>query len=274
MTTRPPPGSRPSDVMTVSISASLRTGAAIGSTLSDRAAASNEGRKYDPPPGAVSGLNMTAARLTPGAISVSNSSHLPAIDASRLMKPVIFPPGRGRPATKPAPTGSETPTNTIGIVRVSRWSAAVTGVDVCEDHVGLQVDQLFREHPHPVDVAGGPTNVHPQIAAIGPTQLRKPLRERGEPGLSLRIVFVARHQHADPPHAVGLLRARRQRPRRRAPKPRDELPPPHPSCLRAAVRQQPTATTGSIWGHPSRASNCLAQQADEKPNERHNNHVD
>jgi len=36
---------------------------------------------------------MAATRLTVGAISVSNSSHLPAIAGSWLMKPVIFPPG-------------------------------------------------------------------------------------------------------------------------------------------------------------------------------------
>ena len=47
----------------------------IGATLSDRAAASNEGIKVDT--GAVSGLNMIAARLSPGAISESSSSHLP-----------------------------------------------------------------------------------------------------------------------------------------------------------------------------------------------------
>src|SRR5262245_18882661 len=41
ITTRLPPGSRPSDVMTVSISATLRTRAAMGSTLSFRAAASS-----------------------------------------------------------------------------------------------------------------------------------------------------------------------------------------------------------------------------------------
>jgi hypothetical protein len=51
-----------------------------------------------------------------GAISVSNSSNLPASDASMLMKPVMFPPGRGRLATNPLPTGSTTSTNTIGIV--------------------------------------------------------------------------------------------------------------------------------------------------------------
>ena len=99
--TIPPSGLRPSAVMTISISASLRTGAVIGSTLSDRAAASTTGRKNDPPPGAVSGLNMMATRLTLGAMSVSNSSHLPANEVSKLMKPVGFPPGRAKLATNP-----------------------------------------------------------------------------------------------------------------------------------------------------------------------------
>jgi hypothetical protein len=54
----------------------------IGSTLSDRAAVSNEGFKADA--STVSGLNMTAARLSPGAISESNASHLPASEASQM----------------------------------------------------------------------------------------------------------------------------------------------------------------------------------------------
>jgi hypothetical protein len=98
----------------------------IGTTLSDRAAVSNEGIKADT--GAVSGLNMIATRLSPGAISESSSTHLPPSEASQRAKPVIFPPGRGSPATKPLPTGSATFTKTIGIVRVSRWRPAVTGV--------------------------------------------------------------------------------------------------------------------------------------------------
>src|SRR5215831_17124967 len=69
-----------------------------------------------------------ATRFKPGAISVSNSNILAVIADSDVKKPVIFPPGCGSPATNPSPTGSETVTNTIGIVRVSRWSAAVTGV--------------------------------------------------------------------------------------------------------------------------------------------------
>src|SRR5262249_50107515 len=51
----------------LSISRSLRTVAMISSTLSDRAAVSSEGIKDDA--GALSGLNMIAVRLSPGAIS-------------------------------------------------------------------------------------------------------------------------------------------------------------------------------------------------------------
>jgi hypothetical protein len=36
---------------------------------------------------------------------------------------------------------------------------------LCEDHVGLQGNQLFRDHPRPVNIVGGPTNIHPQVAA-------------------------------------------------------------------------------------------------------------
>jgi hypothetical protein len=36
----------------------------------------------------------------------------------------------------------------------------------------------------------------------------------GEARLPNGIVFVERHEHADPPHAVARLRARRERPRR------------------------------------------------------------
>jgi hypothetical protein len=60
----------------------------------------------------------------------------------------------------------------------------------------------------------------------------------GEPTLcsSHRIVFITHHQHADPPHLVGLLRACRERQRRHPSKPSDELPAPHPQFLEAAMR--------------------------------------
>jgi hypothetical protein len=95
----------------------------IGTTLSDRAAVSSEGIKVDT--GAVSGLNMMAARLSPGAISKSSSSHLPPSEASTVAKPVMFPPGWLSRGTMPLATGSATLAKTIGMDRVSRWKPAV-----------------------------------------------------------------------------------------------------------------------------------------------------
>jgi hypothetical protein len=46
---------------------------------------------------------------------------------------------------------------------------------------------------------------------------------RCETGLKYRIARGCGHQHADAPHALGLLRARRERPRRRSAKSNDEL---------------------------------------------------
>jgi len=72
---------------------------------------------------------MIATRLSPGAISESSSSHLPPSVGSKRAKPVAFPPGRSSRGTTALGTGSPTFAKTIGIVRVSRWSARVAGVD-------------------------------------------------------------------------------------------------------------------------------------------------
>jgi hypothetical protein len=77
----------------------------------------------------------------------------------------------------------------------------------------VRTDQLLRERSYPINVIAGPPNVDPQVAAIGPTQFRKCLRERGELRLRHRIIFVVRHEHADPLHAIGLLRPRTEGPR-------------------------------------------------------------
>jgi hypothetical protein len=81
----------------------------------------------------------------------------------------------------------------------------------------LQADQLLGERSYPIDVTAAPTKVHPNVATVGPTQVRKRLSEPRDARLPLRIVFVERHEHADVPHAVALLRARRDRPHRCAP---------------------------------------------------------
>jgi hypothetical protein len=99
----------------------------------------------------------------------------------------------------------------------------VVATIACNDYVGLQAGQLLRKRSYPIDVIAGPPNVHPHVAAIGPTQARKGLRERRDE--SLRHVFVAPHEHADAPHAVALLRSCRERPCRSAAEPSDEIAP-------------------------------------------------
>src|SRR5262249_18004164 len=56
----------------------------------------------------------------------------------------------------------------------------------------------------------------------------QPLRKRRDPCERIGIVRARTHEHADAPHALALLRARRERPsRRRAAEQRDERAPLH-----------------------------------------------
>ena len=57
---------------------------------------------------------MIPARLSPGAISKSNSSHLPPSVASKLVNPVMFPPGWLSRGTMPLATGSPMLAKTMG----------------------------------------------------------------------------------------------------------------------------------------------------------------
>src|SRR5512145_1182003 len=58
--------------------------------------------------------------------------------------------------------------------------------------------------------SGAPALIDPDIAALGPPQLSKHLPKRRETDLRIRIALFASHQHADAPHRLALLRARRE----------------------------------------------------------------
>ena len=73
--------------------------------------------------------------------------------AGRIVNPVMLPSGRAMLATNPLPIGSDTDTNTIGIVRVACISAVTTGVLWPRMQSGLSSAKLFRECPHSVGVA-------------------------------------------------------------------------------------------------------------------------
>ena len=76
-------------------------------------------------------------------------------------------------------------------------------------------------------LSAAPEIVDPQVPALDPAQLMHRLLKRQGVGLCVRIVLVAAaSDHGNAVHSL-MLRARRQRPRRRAAEQRDELAPPH-----------------------------------------------
>ena len=209
-----------------SISPASRTLTGLTSTPSDGATAWMAANW--PIPAAMAGSRRTAARVTPGAISLSSSSHFPLMLYSNCIKPVALPPGRARLSTKPAPTGSATmrehDRHGAGRLQQRPHGRAASG----QDDVRRERDQFRRVFANVVGIARGPAGVDPHVAAVGPAQLLQPLQERRDAGLCFRIVRGRVHEHADAPHPLGLLRARGERPRgRRAAEQRDELAPPH-----------------------------------------------
>ena len=119
---------------------------------------------------------MIAARLSPGAISESNSSHLPPSEASPVAKPVTFPLGRLSRATIPLATGSLTFAKTIGIVRVSPWTAAVAGVPYVTMMSGcrpkLAVHKVSGWHKEERIMSG--LSKHTERAATGSDAMSRP----------------------------------------------------------------------------------------------------
>src|SRR5215471_4347902 len=166
ITIRPPFGSRACAATTDSSSDKSRTGAAIASTAKEGAAALKE-LSQNSAYVAAAGLNTIVTLATRGAISLSSSSHLPPSASSLTAKPVTLPPGRGKLATKPLPTGSATVAKTIGMLRV----------------------EFFRELSHQVRFSGRrPASVNPNVATLRPPELVKSV-----PDANQRDEFASPH---------------------------------------------------------------------------------
>jgi len=121
---------------------------------------------------------------------------------------VRFPPGRGKLAMKPMPIGSETLKNTMGIVLVSRCRATVPP-GVC--HVGLQGNQLLREHRKLIAPAGREAIVDMNIAALNPSAFCEALPKCRQALLGFRIVLGKSDQRTDAPKAYRPKREMRPR---------------------------------------------------------------
>ena len=86
---------------------------------------------------------------------------------------------------------------------------------------------------------------------IPPTKVRKRLHKRGNLGLLIGITLFSSHQHADAPHVIRLLRARRERPRcRYAAEQRDERAPLHsitPSAMASSDGGTVRPSICALW---------------------------
>ena len=133
------------------------------------------------------------------------------------MKPVTLPPGRGKLATKPLPTGSETFAKMMGMVRVCCSNAAVVGVFCERMRSGCSATSSFANRC--IDSASPASPSECRSGCCGPPPTRASGVPRGTP--RRRPVLPGRSRHTPSARrsaaSARLLRARGERPRRAAP---------------------------------------------------------
>src|SRR5262245_10382481 len=95
-----------------------------------------------------------------------------------------------------------------------------------DDRVRRQLHEVLRKSPK-ISRTGSGAMVNPNIAPVHPSQLPERVLECLNARHCHRVALGKPGQKADPPDAFRLLRARRERPRRRAAVQRDELAPSH-----------------------------------------------
>ena len=96
-----------------------------------------------------------------------------------------------------------------------------------QDQVRRKAQQFRGGGPCPLGIGNTPPVIDREIATDRPSQLVEALLKRRDAAAGLRVVLGQHHQHADAAHAIGRLRARGERPGRRAAEKGDEIPPPH-----------------------------------------------
>src|SRR5262249_23094885 len=106
-----------------------------------------------------------------------------------------------------------------------------------KNEIGLLHDEFLRESLHGPHVDRRPTSFDVYVPTLRPSELLKSFPECSDKGWSFPFVLGIRHQHANPPHPLRLLRARRERPRcGRATEKRYELAPLHVSRATAMTQ--------------------------------------
>src|SRR5439155_24717113 len=81
-----------------------------------------------------------------------------------------------------------------------------------DDHVDVGRNELGGERRQPLRFAVGEASFEGDVSPLAPAQILQALSERTEAALPFWVAFGQSLQQSDPPHALGLLRARRARP--------------------------------------------------------------
>src|SRR5262249_35144852 len=97
------------------------------------------------------------------------------------------------------------------------------GTALSNDEISSQLNKWCCQGLQTAHIALGPAIINPNTLPLGPSQALEFRCECCELSVCLRVGFTNKHQYADAAHPLALLRARRQRPRRRAADERDEL---------------------------------------------------
>jgi hypothetical protein len=78
-----------------------------------------------------------------------------------------------------------------------------------EDYIGCHRHHFCGCGAHALSAFAGEPIIEPDIAALVPAEVLEALPEGRKVGLPDLIVLGESHDHADPPHPIRLLRARR-----------------------------------------------------------------
>ena len=155
----------------------------------------------------MAGSRRTATRVTPGAISLSNSSHFALMPYSNAVKPVMLPPGRARLATKPSADRVDHLHKYDRHVRVACCNAATRGAGRGEDHVRREPDQFRRISAKALGISMPPSGCRSSRCDRRSSPTPQPLQEGRDTRLSLPDRLGDVHEHANTPHPLELLRA-------------------------------------------------------------------
>src|SRR6516162_5423350 len=123
-----------------------------------------------------------------------------------------------------------------------RWRAG------SKEDIGRHAYEFLREGVHAVDIASGVAVVDLDIASLGPSKRGERVHKLRDGAPVIRVAFETEREYADPPHPLGLLRARRQRPYRgRAAEQRYERAALHSITSSARSRNDSGIVSPSAW---------------------------